>query len=86
MIIAGKTNECMGMVSSYFLVLRSSNLYDARNHQRKVEFPQETTIKTFEYNDNQLLKILWKDGHVSQYDLNELFETFTKKILMTATG
>ena len=60
------------------LLLRSPKIYDARNHQRKFEFPQETKIDTFEYNDTELT-IQWKDGHQSKYDLFELNEMFTKK-------
>ena len=59
-------------------LFRSPEIYDARNNQKKVEFPEVTEISNFSCNNSELF-VTWKDGHASKYNIGELETNFNPK-------
>ena len=59
-------------------IKRSPLIYDARNHQKNFEFPTETNISDYEQKDAKLV-VTWKDGHVSEFCLQELTNLLSKE-------
>jgi len=57
---------------------RSSLIYDARNNQKKIEFPEITEVSNFSCQESEL-SVLWKDGHTSTYNLLDLENNFKQK-------
>jgi len=57
---------------------KSPEIYDARNNQKKVEFPEVTEISNFSCEDSQL-HVTWKDGHASRYNIIDLETNFSPK-------
>lgn len=60
------------------MYFRSPEIYDARNNMKKIEMPENTEVSGFSNTSSQL-NIIWKDGHKSQFCLNELQNTFKDK-------
>ena len=46
-------------------------IYDARNNQKKIEFPEITEVSDFTCEHSELC-VTWKDGHASKYNLVDL--------------
>ena len=64
----------------FFIFSRSSLIYDARNNQKKIEFPEITEVSNFSCQESEL-SVLWKDGHTSTYNLLDLENNFKQKDL-----
>ena len=54
---------------------RSPKIYDARNNQKKIEFPEITEVSKFTCENSELF-VTWKDGHASKYNLVDLENNF----------
>ena len=50
-------------------------IYDARNNQKKIEFPEITEVSNYSCEETEL-SVTWKDGHNSKYNLLDLEHNF----------